>query len=93
MITIRESNFEMIQSSGSSFNLMIPKIINKGTDKERIELSIVGHNLSFEYCIKFLVESKMSNYTEVYSIKEYIKKYAETVDEICSLIKIENETV
>ena len=89
MIIIKEKDFEMVQTSGSFFDLSLISFVNKGKDNERQEMKLVAHGLPFEECIKQIVGSYIEDKT--YTVKEYIKEYETAVNKVMSCIKHEDK--
>lgn len=89
MIVIEEKDFKMVQSNktGPFFNLYLPYTVNKGKEKERTEMRLIGYGYSFEYCIDLLIRKRLNEKSEIYTLEEYMKVYMKEVDEIKKLIQ------
>ena len=88
MIQIKEKEFEMVQvKSGPFFNLSLLTTVNAGKENERSEMKLYGYGLPFEVCMQLIVGIKMASKEGTYTVKEYIDKYAEAVNEVSKLIQ------
>lgn len=80
---IEGKGFKMEKLKDAPFyNLSILNIVNKGTDKEREEYKIVSYGIPFDVCIKVIVDHKMRQLEGIYTVKEYIEKYEQFINEI-----------
>ena len=88
MIVIKDSDFEMVQVKTSPFfNLSILTPINEGKENERFEMKLFGYGMTFEQCIKEVVNLKLSRIDKTITVSEYIKLYAEEVNKIERLVQ------
>ncbi len=80
-MTIEGSFFKMEKIDDSAFyNLSLLSVINKDTDKERVEFKVVAYGIPFDSCIREIVNYQLRELEGTYTIKEYIEKYEELVN-------------
>ena len=88
MLVIKDSDFEMVQVKTSPFfNLSILTPINEGKENERFEMKLFGYGMTFEQCIREVVNLKLSRIDKTITVSEYIKLYAEEVNKIERLVQ------
>jgi hypothetical protein len=77
----KDYKIEKLENS-EFYNLSLLSIINKGTDKEREEFKVISYGIPFDECIKKIVDYKLRQVDGTYTIKEYVDKYKDLVNEI-----------
>ena len=88
MLKIKGDDFEMAQNDdGPFFDLSKQVVINAGKENERKEMKVIAYGLPFESCIKAIVSFRINKEDKEVSLSEYIKIYAEAVNEIQKLLK------
>ena len=80
---IKGSFYELRKMTDAPFyDLYVPKVVNKGKDTERVDMAAIGYGMPFSSCIRKLVEMKMNDDNNVYTVLEYIERYEELVTEL-----------
>ncbi len=91
MIIIEGEGFKMEQVKSSPFfDLYILTAVHEGTEKERFDLKLEGHGMTFEGCMKRIVSFRLSQKDIICSVSEYIDLYEKETDAILKLIRYEN---
>jgi hypothetical protein len=89
MILIKDYDFEMEQvKSAPFFDLSILSPVNEGKENERYEMKLAGYGMTFEHCMKTMIIHRLSQLEEVFSVAEYVQRYAEEVKKFASNMKI-----
>lgn len=82
-MVIEGKDYKMDKLTDAPFyNLSRLVTVNAGTDKEREEYKIVGYGMTFDACIKQIVDHKMAKLEGTYSPKEFVDLYEELVMEL-----------
>ena len=91
MIIIEGEGFKMEQVKSSPFfDLYILTAVHEGTEKERFDLKLEGHGMTFEGCMKRIVSFRLSQKDITCSVSEYIDLYEKETEEILKLIRYED---
>lgn len=89
MLIIEGPDFRMEQNKSTPFfDLEMIAIINKGKEKERSELKIIGYSMPFESCLQHIVSYRMAELDETFNISEYLIAYQKEVENLQNLIEI-----
>lgn len=85
---IEDQDFKIEKiKSGEFYNLSFLKIINEGKENERKEFEIVGYGMPIDKCIKRVVDYRLRDESGNYTIKEYLDRYKDIVEDIAKLIE------
>ena len=91
MIIIEGEGFKMEQVKSSPFfDLYILTAVHEGTEKERFDLKLEGHGMTFEACMKRIVSFRLSQLDITCSVAEYIDLYEKETEKILKLLRYEN---
>ena len=76
-MVIEEKDFKLTQiESFDRFDLELLYIINaKNPEKRREEFKVEGYSMTLETCLNKIINYRLSNNKDTYSLKEYIKEY------------------
>jgi CRISPR/Cas system-associated protein endoribonuclease Cas2 len=79
---IKDDDFELVSTNDyDRFDLYITKVINaKNEEKRREELTLEGYSMSFENCMKKVINYKLSKNKEIYKVREYLSEYKRIKD-------------
>ena len=88
---IEEKDFKLSQiDSFDRFDLELLYVVNaKNPEKRREEFKTEGYSMSLEVCLQRIINYRLSNKQDVYSLKEYLKEYRNERIELENLIKNE----
>lgn len=84
---IEEKDFRMTLCTGNLWDLELLQTIRPKGKPERQEFQIEGYGMSLENCMKSIINHRLSNKQDVYSLKEYIKEYKEELSKLKELFK------
>ena len=91
MIIIEGEGFKMEQVKSSPFfDLYILTAVHEGTEKERFDLKLEGHGMTFEACMKRIVSFRLSQLDITCSVAEYIDLYEKETEKVLKLLRYEN---
>ena len=87
-MVIEEKDFKIEKiKDGFFYNFSVLKVINKGKDNEREEFDIHSYGIPFDQCIKLAIDIPIRNLEGIFSVKEYIEKCKEIINNIGELIE------
>lgn len=88
---IEEKDFKLTQDDCyDRFTLELLCIINaKDAEKKREEFKIEGYSMTLENCLNKIINYRLANKKEVYSLKEYIQEYRDEKGKLNKLLSNE----
>lgn len=86
---IEEKDFKLSQiDSFDRFDLELLYVVNaKNPEKRREEFKTEGYSMTLEACLQRIINYRLSNKQDIYSLKEYLKEYRNERIELENLIK------
>lgn len=85
-MTIQEEDFKMISCSGSHWDLELARVVRPKNGEPRVEFKPEGYGMSMESCMKRIINKRISDKKEVWSLKEYVEEYKKQLDELKKLL-------
>lgn len=85
-MTIQEEDFKMISCGGSHWDLELAKVVRPKNGEPRIEFKPEGYGMSMESCMRRIINKRISDKKEVWSLKEYVEEHKRQLDELKKLL-------
>lgn len=84
---IQEEDFILtpIKPDYPLFDVDLLQTVNKGKSNERKEFKNVAYGVSLDYAITMIISNRISSNYETLTLKEYILKFREGIDELKKL--------
>ena len=87
---IEEKDFRLeYEEAGSRFDLYLLQIVNaKDADKRREEFKLYGYGITMEHALKVIINTRLKNKKEVFTLKEYLQDYRAEIKSLKDLINV-----
>lgn len=87
---IEESDFRLEQQGDyDTYDLELLYIVNaKDADKRREEFRNCGYNMSFEKCMRLVINYRLSKRIDTTSLSQFVKEYKEEREKLSKLASL-----
>lgn len=87
---IEEKDFRLeYEEAGNRFDLYLLQIVNaKDADKRREEFKLHGYGMTMEHALKVIINTRLKNKKEVFTLKEYLQDYRAEIKSLKDLINV-----
>lgn len=90
---VKEHDFELELNEGCiKFDLSILYVVNaKKEDKKREEMKLVGYGMTLETCLHYIINYRLSQKKDVYSLKEYLDEFKNEMKKLSDIANMKWE--
>lgn len=90
-MVIQEEDFILEWDEGCNrFDLSIAHVVNaKDPTKARTEFKNWGYSMTLEYCLKKIINHRISKKVDTINLERYLKEYKDEVKKIEHLLKLQ----
>ncbi|MDY2736698.1 hypothetical protein [Intestinibacter sp.] len=86
-MVIEEEDFILTPCQGLRWDLELLQTVKPKGKPERKEFQVEGYGMSLDSCMKKIINHRVAEKKEVYSLKEYFEEYKKELNKLECLLK------